>query len=95
MRKTGVVYKTVKTGEILVSLREGVRPPRLGSKVFDSEGRFIGVVRDVMGPVEAPYLVVKRVEERELPPGTEVFIETRVRKGGVRGRRRGGRRKYR
>ena len=89
LRKVGVVYRTAKTGELIVSLREGERPPRLGSKVFDNAGRPVGVVRDVMGPVEAPYLIVKPLEEKGLPPGTEVFIETRLYKGGGYGRRRG------
>ena len=50
------------------------RPPRIGVRVYDSRGRFIGRVIDIIGPVNSPYIVIKPSDHPELKPYDELFI---------------------
>ncbi|MEM2901557.1 MAG: Gar1/Naf1 family protein [Candidatus Bathyarchaeia archaeon] len=43
----------------LIARMESRTPPPLGSKVFDSELRPVGLLLDVFGPVKSPYLSIK------------------------------------
>ncbi len=39
--------------------------PRIGAPVFDGGGRRVGVVADVFGPVNNPYIAVKGKEGKD------------------------------
>ena len=62
MRRLGYFLHTTSSGRIIVKLATP-KPPRLGSRVLNSRGEVVGVLVDVIGPVRAPYGVVK-----PLPP---------------------------
>ncbi len=49
----------------LVARLETEKPPPLGVKVYDSSLREVGVLLDVIGPVEKPYAVIKPNERGE------------------------------
>jgi len=95
MRRLGTALHISRSGNIIVksSLRD---PPPLGSRVFDKNMRRLGIVVDVIGPVEAPYVVV-RPESSEVKivfePGTVYFAPPRRERRG-RGRRRSSPRKH-
>lgn len=52
------------TGEVIsivgdqVVVKSDPKPPKIGSLVFSSKGK-AGIVMDIIGPVDKPYLVVK------------------------------------
>jgi RNA-binding protein len=62
LKRLGYFLRISPSGRIIVKLSTP-SPPRLGSKVFSSRGELIGVVVDVIGPVKAPYAVVKPVKQ--------------------------------
>ncbi len=66
MRRLGYFLHVSSSGRIIAKLTLP-RPPRIGTKVFNSQGRFIGRITDVIGPVRAPYVVIK-----PLTPGIEL-----------------------
>ncbi|HIQ03679.1 MAG TPA: H/ACA RNA-protein complex protein Gar1 [Desulfurococcales archaeon] len=76
MRKLGTVLHKSKSGYLVVKL---VNVPPLGVKVYDSKLNYIGVVKDVIGPVKDPYALVKvtveGVNEEALTNTTLYFFE--------------------
>ena len=38
---------------------KGERKPKIGDKVVDNKGRYVGIVSDVFGPTASPYISVK------------------------------------
>ncbi len=58
LRRLGYFLHKSPSGKLIVKMSTS-RLPKLGSKVFDSRGRYLGRVQDVIGPVKSPYLVVK------------------------------------
>ena len=89
MKKLGVALHISRSGNIIVksSLRD---LPPLGARVFDKDMRRLGVIVDVIGPVDSPYIVV-RPESSDVKlvfePGTVYFAPPRRERRG-RGRRR-------
>ncbi len=84
MKRLGTALHISRSGNIIVksSLRD---PPPLGSRVFDRNMKRLGVVVDVIGPVEAPYIVV-RPESSEIKlvfePGVVYFAPPRRERRG-------------
>lgn len=58
MIKLGYYLHKTPSGKLVVKI-SGKNPPKLGSKVVDSRGNLLGVVTDVIGPVNSPYAVIK------------------------------------
>ncbi len=58
VRRLGYFLHKAPSGKLIVKMT-GRKIPRLGSRVVDSRGRFVGIVVDIIGPVRAPYAVVK------------------------------------
>ena len=64
----------MESGEITSIVGEQVvvkatgKPPQLGSAVYSPSG-VIGVVSDIIGPVEKPYFIVKRQPNSKVNPG--------------------------
>ena len=96
MRLLGKVVHSVKSGYIVVALEQS-KPPRLGAPVYTDDRRRVGVVLDVIGPVDSPYAVVKpdKLEYIDaVKPGDKLYYEvprTRKRRGKVQKRGRRGR----
>lgn len=74
MKRLGYFLHISPSGRIIVKLSLP-SPPKLGSKVFSSRGELIGVVVDIIGPVKAPYAVVKPIkQEVSLTKYEELFV---------------------
>ncbi len=56
MKQIGFVYNITKRGRILVKAE---LVPKLNTEVFDKDSNPIGIVIDVLGPVNSPYVAVK------------------------------------
>jgi len=63
LRKLGEILGVSSQKNLIVRI-QSQNIPRVNSKVFDRKRRKIGFVFDIIGPVSAPYAVVKC----ELPP---------------------------
>ncbi len=75
LKKLGRVLHKTSSGLIVVSTEDIERVPRLNLPVYDEEARRIGVILDVIGPVEKPFIVVKpENREIEIPPGNLLFF---------------------
>lgn len=65
LRKIGVAHHYTKLGNLVIKL--SLVPPRLYIPVFTYSMRRIGVLYDVIGPVDEPYGLVKpSVKDDEL-----------------------------
>ncbi|NPA05082.1 MAG: RNA-binding protein [Crenarchaeota archaeon] len=64
VRRLGVLLHKARNGYLVARL-ETDKPPPLGVKVYDSSLQEIGVLLDVIGPVEQPYAVIKPNERGE------------------------------
>ncbi len=52
LRSVGYIVRQAKSGRIIVKLQVEVKE---GTTLYDRGGRKIGLVREVFGPVSAPY----------------------------------------
>jgi len=59
LKKLGRVYSIAKSGVIVVEASVKNPDKLIGSIVYDKDLRRIGIVTDVFGNVEHPYIVVK------------------------------------
>ncbi|MCX8209047.1 MAG: hypothetical protein RMH84_05290 [Sulfolobales archaeon] len=74
MKRLGYFLHRTPSGRLLVKL-SSPKPPRLGSKVVNSRSEVVGVVVDVIGPVKAPYAIVKPSKQGlELSKYEELFV---------------------
>ncbi len=84
--KLGYFIHKAFTGELIVRMTLP-KPPRLGSLVVTAGGVEVGVLTDVIGPVNKPFAVVKPFKpDVSLRDSEVLFIKPRPRR-----RRRGGR----
>ncbi len=73
MKALGEVLGRSKSGFLIV--RSSSVPP-LRAPVVNSELVEIGVVGDVFGPVERPYVSIRPKESASVSPGTRVYVLT-------------------
>ncbi len=74
MRRLGHFLHIARSGVMIVKLSIK-RPPRIGTRVLGPDGRIIGKVVDIIGPVRGPYAVVKPVRrDLKLSRGTTLFM---------------------
>jgi len=59
LKKLGRVYNIAKSGILVVETNVKDPDKLIGSIVYDKDLRRIGIVTDVFGSVEHPYVVVK------------------------------------
>ena len=76
--------RELRVGEIEGSTAQGLYVVRLelplrgGEKLFDSKGRSVGVVKDIIGNVKRPYAVVSvKTHGMSLKPGQWLFSKVR------------------
>jgi len=50
------------------------RPPRIGIKIYNSKGKLVGKIVDIIGPINSPYIVIKPLNEPDVKPYEELFI---------------------
>lgn len=94
----GHILHKVPTGHLIVRMEPLRRPPKLGVKVVDKTGKEVGVLADIIGPVEKPFAVIKPADGVDgFEEGVELFALIPIKKGrGKKARPRGsGRRKGR
>ncbi|ASJ03535.1 H/ACA RNA-protein complex protein Gar1 [Thermococcus profundus] len=87
MKKLGKVSHYAKQGFLILRTQW---VPNLNDRVVDKDLNFVGVVKDVFGPVKAPYVAVKpRVRSPESYVGAPLYVDTRKKKAksGTRSRR--------
>ncbi len=74
MRRLGYFLHIARSGVMIVKLSIK-HPPRIGTRVLGPDGRIIGKVVDIIGPVRGPYAVVKPVRrDPKLSRGTTLFM---------------------
>ena len=56
MRKLGNVV-SIRDGKLVIKA-EGENLAKIGTKVFDEKGQFVGPIIDFFGPIKGPYMVV-------------------------------------
>ncbi|MEM2021274.1 MAG: Gar1/Naf1 family protein [Zestosphaera sp.] len=75
MIKLGYYLHKVPSGRLIVKI-SGRNPPKLGSRVISSKGELLGMVIDVIGPVNSPYAVIKPIRpDVDLSRFEEVFVK--------------------
>ncbi|MCW4049609.1 MAG: Gar1/Naf1 family protein [Candidatus Bathyarchaeota archaeon] len=72
-----VLHRSKSTGNLVVQLKAETK---IGYTVIDKQGKRLGEVFDIFGPVDSPYAAIKLREEPDSVPKT-VFLEQRERKG--------------
>ena len=94
MKKLGKVSHYAKQGFLILRT---TRVPNLNDRVVDKNLTFVGTVKDVFGPVNAPYVAVKpRVKNPLDYIGAPLYVdERRGSKGSNRDKRRRNSRKKR
>jgi len=55
LKSLGKIFNLTSTG-LLIAKTEST--PRIGSNVIDNRKKIIGVVKNIIGPVDAPYVVI-------------------------------------
>lgn len=62
---------SISSGNLILRAESDVR---IGDDVFDGNGRRVGTVFDILGPVSSPYVAVKpRIEAAERYVGEPLF----------------------
>jgi RNA-binding protein len=79
----GEVLHLAKSGRLIVRLKTGDKETKSGELLVDVNGRHIGKVIEVIGPVAAPYASVTPMTDR-----TNKIISTKVFSGGFLPKRR-------
>jgi rRNA processing protein Gar1 len=73
--RLGYFIHVTPSKKLLVKI-SGKRPPRIGAKVVTSSGEVVGKVVDVIGPITAPYAVIKPLRgELHVAPYEEVYLK--------------------
>ena len=79
----GEVLHLAKSGRLIVRLKTGDKETKSGELLVDANGRHIGKVIELIGPVAAPYASVTPLTDR-----TNKIISTKVFSGGFLSKRR-------
>lgn len=72
MREVGVILHRAKSGRLIVRLTKEVRT---GVSILDGQGKKLGKVVELIGPVKAPYASVSLSTSRPGKSGDPAFVE--------------------
>ncbi len=72
MFQVGILLHQAKSGRLIVRLSREVRP---GVSILDQNGKKLGRVIELIGPVKAPYASVAVVSSRIGKAGDPAFLE--------------------
>ncbi|AJC71816.1 MAG: H/ACA RNA-protein complex protein Gar1 [Thermococcus sp.] len=76
MKRLGKVSHYAKQGFLIVRTNW---VPSLNDRVVDKDLTFVGIVKDVFGPVKAPFVAVKpRVKKPESYVGSVLYVDNRA-----------------
>ena len=87
----GSVLHVTPSRLIIVKAHDPNNLPRIGDTVISAGGEYVGVVSDIIGPIEEPYIVVKPKSPIALSiakPSTVLYVQFKVSKRRTRKRRR-------
>jgi len=70
--QVGILTHQAKSGRLIVKLTKEVRP---GVSLLDVDGRRLGRIVELIGPVRAPYASVAVISSRLGRAGDPVFLE--------------------
>jgi len=70
--QVGLLMHQAKSGRLIVRLSKEAKP---GAFLFDQDGRKVGKIVELIGPVKAPYASVAVVSSKLGKPGDPVFLE--------------------
>ncbi|ACS32976.1 Gar1/Naf1 family protein [Thermococcus gammatolerans] len=80
MKRLGRVSHYAKQGFLIIRTNW---VPSLNDRVVDKDLTFVGIIKDVFGPVKAPFVAVKpRVKKPESYVGSVLYVDNRNRKKG-------------
>ncbi|AFN04850.1 H/ACA RNA-protein complex protein Gar1 [Pyrococcus furiosus DSM 3638] len=78
MKRLGKVLHYAKQGFLIVRTNW---VPSLNDRVVDKRLQFVGIVKDVFGPVKMPYVAIKpKVSNPEIYVGEVLYVDERKRK---------------
>ncbi|MBS3060853.1 MAG: hypothetical protein J4432_05095 [DPANN group archaeon] len=69
MKKLGVV-KSINEGKLVLKTEKLVK---IGAKIYDEEGAFVGTVIDYFGPTMGPYLLISPKKAPEPFYGKDLY----------------------
>lgn len=72
MLQVGVLLHQAKSGRLIVRLTREVRP---GVSILDDQGKRLGKVVELIGPVRAPYASVAVTSSRIGKAGDAAYVE--------------------
>ena len=72
MLQVGILTHQAKSGRLIVKLTKEVRP---SASLLDGDGRRLGRIVELIGPVRAPYASVAVISSRLGRAGDPVFLE--------------------
>ena len=72
MFQVGLLMHQAKSGRLIVRLSKEAKP---GALLFDQDGRKVGKIIELIGPVRGPYASVAVVSSRVGKPGDPIFLE--------------------
>ncbi|MCP8309982.1 MAG: Gar1/Naf1 family protein [Candidatus Methylarchaceae archaeon HK01B] len=79
MKEVGKIVHLAKSGRLIVKVDRYIKS---GTILFDSKGRKLAKVTEVVGPVKSPYATAIPLAERlETTAGNKVMISNKTRKG--------------
>jgi len=70
--QVGILTHQAKSGRLIVKLTKEVRP---SASLLDGDGRRLGRIVELIGPVRAPYASVAVISSRLGRAGDPVFLE--------------------
>jgi RNA-binding protein len=70
--QVGILLHQAKSGRLIVRLSQEVRP---GVPLFDRDGKKLGKIVELIGPVKGPYASVAVVSSRLGKSGDPAFLE--------------------
>jgi RNA-binding protein len=72
LRQVGTILHRAKSGRLIVRLSKEVRT---GATILDGEGKRLGKIVELIGPVRAPYASVSLTTSRTGKDGDFAFVE--------------------
>ncbi|MEM3437300.1 MAG: Gar1/Naf1 family protein [Nitrososphaerales archaeon] len=79
MEEVGTVMHLAKSGRLIIKVDKWLKP---GTILFDSKGRKLAKVTELIGPIKSPYATAIPLTERiERVIGTKVLIASEVKRG--------------
>ncbi len=80
MRYLGVIEKVTRSRKLLLKMEVPLIRDLKETPVLLENGKFVGVVKDVIGPVHSPFLLIKPVvslEEAQRLVGEKIYSVSR------------------